>query len=131
MSSHPASPLGFTGGLTLSMQTSDRKKARQWYEDVLGFRFLYEVEDIGWCELATECSKVNIGLSEVEEPKVGAGPVPTFGVNDIYDARSQLEAKGVRFDGDTLVITGMVSLATLFDPDANARMLYHDMSGEG
>ena len=131
MSSHPASPLGFTGGLTLSMQTSDRKKARQWYEDVLGFQFLYEVEDIGWCELATECSKVNIGLSEVEEPKVGAGPVPTFGVSDIDDARSQLEAKGVRFDGDTLVIPGMVKLATFFDLDGNALMLFQDLSGQG
>ena len=131
MSSHPASPLGFTGGLTLSMQTRDRVKAWQWYEDVLGFQFLYEVEDIGWCELATECSKVNIGLSEVEEPKVGAGPVPTFGVSDIDDARSQLEAKGVRFDGDTLVIPGMVKLATFFDLDGNALMLFQDLSGQG
>ena len=127
MTSHPASPLGYTGGLTLSMQTGDRKKAQQWYQDVLGFQFLYEVDDIGWCELATECAKVNIGLSQVETPKVGAGPVPTFGVNDIDDARKQLEAKNVRFDGETQVIPGMVKLATFFDPDGNALMLFQEL----
>ena len=128
MTSHPASPLGFNGGLTLSMQTGDRKKAQQWYQDVLGFQLLYEVDDIGWCELATECSKVNIGLSQVENPKVGAGSVPTFGVNDIDDARSQLEAKGVRFDGETQVIPDMVKLATFFDLDGNALMLFQELS---
>jgi CreA protein len=122
------SPLGFTGGLTLSMQTKDRKKAQQWYQDTLGLQLLYEVEEIGWSELATECERVNIGLSEVETPRVGAGPVPTFGVNDIDDARKQLEAKDVRFDGETQEIPNMVKLATFFDPDGNALMLFQELS---
>ena len=73
-----SSPLNYTGGLTLSCQCKDRKKSAKWYTDVLGFQLLYDVEQIGWCELATETKGVNIGLSEVESPKVGAGPVPTF-----------------------------------------------------
>jgi len=125
------SPLGYDGGLTISMQTSDRKKSMAWYQDVMGFKLLYEVEEIGWCELQTEVAggRVNIGLSQVEKAKTGAGPVPTFGVKDIEAARKKLEAKDVRFDGKTVEYPGMVKLATFFDPDGNALMLFQDLSG--
>lgn len=123
------SPLNFDGGLTISMQVKDRKKAIQWYTDVLGFTLLYDVEEIGWCELATEVAggRVNVGLSSVQSPKVGAGPVPTFGVKDIDKARAMMEGKRVRFDGPTQEIPGMVKLATFFDPDGNALMLFQDL----
>lgn len=126
-----ASALQYVPGLTVSMQVKDRKAATAWYRDVMGFTFLYDVEEIGWCELATEVPGVNIGLSEVEKPKTGAGPVPTFGVKDVDAARKMLEAKGVRFDGETMTIPGMVKLATLFDPDNNALMLFQDLSKHG
>lgn len=126
-----SSPLNYTGGLTLSCQCKDRKKSSKWYTDVLGFQELYDVAEIGWCELATETKGVNIGLSEVENPKVGAGPVPTFGVKDIDAARKKLESKDVRFDGKTMEIPGMVKLATFFDPDGNAMMLFQDLQGQG
>lgn len=126
--SAPASEgLGLDGGLTLSCQCADRKKSTAWYEKVLGFKLLYDVAEIGWCELATAVSKVNIGLSEVEKPRVGSGPVPTFGVTNIETARSKMEKQGVRFDGATREIPGMVKLATFFDPDGNALMLYQDL----
>jgi predicted enzyme related to lactoylglutathione lyase len=123
------SSLNYDGGLTLSTQVKDRKKSIQWYQDVLGFKLLYDVEEIGWCELATEVAggRVNVGLSEVESPKVGAGPVPTWGVKDIDAARAQMEKKKVRFDGPTQEIPGMVKLATFFDPDGNAYMLYQSL----
>ena len=38
-------------------------------------------------------------------------------------ARTALEEKAVRFDGDTVVIPDMVKLATFYDPDGNAWML--------
>lgn len=128
-----ASSLGFDGGLTISMQTKDRKKAAAWYTDVMGMKMLYDVEEIGWCELQTEVAggRVNIGLSQVEKPKVGAGPVPTFGVKDIVAARKQMEAKKVRFDGETMEIPHMVKLATFFDLDGNALMLFQDLQSHG
>ena len=39
-----------------------------------------------------------------------------------------MEAEGVRFDGDTVQIDGMVRLASFFDPDNNALMLAQDLS---
>lgn len=123
----PESPLAWTGGLTLAMQCADRKAAAAWYRDLLGMTVLYDVEEIGWCELASPVAQVNIGLSEVEHPKVGAGPVPTFGVADIDAARNHLQAHQVRFDGPTQTIPGMVKLATFYDPAGNALMLFQSL----
>lgn len=124
-----ASPLNFDGGLTISFQSADIKRSIAWYEDVLGFKLLYQVDEIGWCELATEVAggRVNVGFSQVEKPKVGAGPVPTFGVKDIAKSRVLLEGKKVKFDGPTQEIPGMVKLATFFDPDGHALMLFQDL----
>lgn len=122
-----ASPLGYDGGLTVSYQVSDINKAVDWYTNVLGFSLMYHVEDMGWCELATELNGVNIGLSQVEKPNIGLAGKLTWGVKDIDAARTQLESKEVRFDGPTIDIPGMVRLATFFDPDGNPMMLYQSL----
>jgi len=121
--------LGYDGGLTISFQVSDVKKSIDWYQNVLGFKLLYHIEEMGWCELTTGVERVAIGLSQVEEPKT-AGPVPTFGVRDIDAARATLEKKGVKFDGPTQVIPDMVKLATFYDPDGNSLMLYQALSDQ-
>ncbi len=122
-----SSPLAYDGGLTVAIQVSDLQKSQAWYRDLLGFELVYELLDMGWCELRTEIKGVNVGLSQVESPQTGAGPVPTFGVRDIDAARAALEAKDVRFDGETRVIPEMVKLAGFFDPDGNVLMLYQDL----
>lgn len=122
-----ATSLGYDGGLTLATNCADLPKSLAWYTEVLGFTVLYHMEEMGWAELTSPVARVNLGLSQVEEPKVGAGPVPTWGVKDIDSARAQLEAKGVRFDGETQTIPDMVKLATFYDPDGNAFMLYQSL----
>ena len=123
--------LGFDGGLTCAMECADLDKATQWYEDTLGFSLLYRVDEIGWCELQSPVARVSVGLSQVETPQVRGGATLTFGVADIDAARKTLEARGVRFDGDTVVYPGMVSLATFYDLDGNKLMLYRDLSEAG
>jgi len=39
-----------------------------------------------------------------------------------------MEAAGIRFDGPTETIEGMVSTATFYDPDGNALMLAQDLT---
>ncbi len=119
--------LGYDGGLTIAFQVTDLKKSIDWYQNVLGFKLAYHMEEMGWCELSTSVEGVNVGLSQVEAVKPG-GPTPTFGVKDIDLARQQLEDKSVRFDGDTIVIPDMVKLATFFDPDGNSLMLFQSLS---
>ena len=50
-------------------------------------------------------------------------PLP-LGVDDVPAARAALEARGVRFFGDTLD-TGVCHMAFFADPDGNELMLHH------
>jgi catechol 2,3-dioxygenase-like lactoylglutathione lyase family enzyme len=115
--------LGYSGKLTTWVGVADMARAIAWYKDVLGFDELYRVDEMGWAELRTPVEQVNFGISQLEKPSVEGGSTPVFGVSDIHAARAALEAEDVRFDGETLVIEGMVKLATFFDPDGNKLML--------
>lgn len=119
--------LGYTGELTIATQVADLERTIAWYRDVLGFELIYKVDGMGWCEMTSPVAKVAVGFSQVERPKT-AGPVPVWSVADIDKARGALERKGVRFDGDTMTIEGMVRLATFFDPDGNAWMLSQSLA---
>jgi predicted enzyme related to lactoylglutathione lyase len=121
------SPLGYDGGLTCALDVTDLKRSIDWYTGVLGFKLLYSMDEIGWCELETELPGVNVGLSQVEDAGGKGGATLTFGVKDIDAARAKIEGKGVRFDGPTREIEGMVKLATFYDPDGNALMLYQGL----
>ena len=119
----------FDGGLTCGVNVIDIQASMTWYQDVLGFELLYYMEDLGWCELKSPVARVNVGLSQVEKmPPPGGNSVLTWGVIDIESAKKELEMKSVRFDGDIRVISGMVKLATFFDPDDNCLMLYQNLS---
>ncbi len=123
-----AANLGFDGGLTCSMQCQDIDRTIAWCKDVLGFELLYKVDDMAWCEMKSPVARVNVGYSQVEKPEVKGGATLTWGVRDIKATRKALEARKVRFDGETQTIPGMVSLATFFDIDGNKFMLYQDLS---
>ncbi len=45
-------------------------------------------------------------------------------VDDVATARTELEGKGIEFDGDTFD-TGVCHMAFFNDPDGNALMLHH------
>ncbi|MEM7309996.1 MAG: VOC family protein [Planctomycetota bacterium] len=119
--------LDYDGGLTCAMGVSDLDRSITWYQDVLGFKLSYKMEEMAWCELESPVARVNVGLSQVEGLQVEGGATLTFGVKDVDHARASLEDLDVRFDGETQVIPGMVKLATFFDPDGNKLMLYQDL----
>jgi predicted enzyme related to lactoylglutathione lyase len=124
-----ASSLGYDGGLTCSLDVADLTAAIKWYQDVLGFKLLYKMDEMAWCEMESPVARVNVGLGQVEKRKPeGGNATLVFGVHDIDAARRQLEAKKVRFDGATRTIEGMVKLATFYDPDGNTFMLYRSLS---
>jgi predicted enzyme related to lactoylglutathione lyase len=124
------SSINYDGGLTLSLPVSDLEKSIAWYQDTLGFKQLYKIDEMGWCELSTGVDRVNVGLSVTEAPNPG-GATPTFGVKDIEASRAALEAKNVRLDGDIMTIPDMVRLQTFYDPDGNALMFYQDLAEGG
>ncbi|MEO0382225.1 MAG: VOC family protein [Pseudomonadota bacterium] len=113
--------------ITLALSVRDRHASADWYEQHLGFELLYHMDEAGWSELKTKTEGVTLGLGEQTEPSPG-NTVPVFGISDIATARTALERQGVRFDGETETIEGMVSTATFYDPDGNALMLAQDLS---
>ena len=113
--------------ITLALSVRDRHASAEWYERNLGFQLLVHIDEAGWSEMQTHTEGVTLGLGEQSEPAPG-NTVPVFGVADIAVARTALEDAGVKFDGETETIEGMVSTATFYDPDGNALMLAQDLS---
>lgn len=119
--------LGFGSSVVCAIGVTDLQRSLDWYRDTLGFTPIYAMEAIGWAELRTHIDGVVVGLSQVEEVARGGGATLTFGVHDVDAARHRLEESGVAFDGETLVIPDQVKLATFFDPDGNALMLFQGL----
>ncbi len=113
--------------LTLAISVRDRHASADWYADKLGFELIHHIDEAGWSEMQTMTAGVTLGLGEQAEPAPG-NTVPVFGVADIETARTALEGAGVRFDGATETVEGMVSTATFYDPDGNALMLAQDLT---
>ena len=84
----------FDGGLTLSISVSNLDRSIDWYRDLFQGELLYRLDDIAWCEISSPTQRVNLGLSQVEEVKVG-GPTPTFGVTDIEASKTSLPARSI------------------------------------
>ncbi|MBO6917255.1 MAG: VOC family protein [Rhizobiaceae bacterium] len=113
--------------ITFAISVSDRHSSAKWYEEKLGFEPFYHADELGWSEMKTMTEGVTLGQGEQGEPNPG-NSVPVFGVDDMDTARSALEGAGVKFDGETMVVEGMVKTATFFDPDNNALMLAEDLT---
>lgn len=123
-----ANALGYDGVLTCAVECADLDRSIAWYRDVLGFEFLYRVDDIAWAELQSSIPGVTLGLGQVETVQPKGGATLTWGVTDVDAARSHLETLDVRFDGETMTVPEMVKLATFFDPDGNTHMLAQDLT---
>ena len=123
------SKLDLKPAMTLALAVNDRKAATQWYVGMLEFTLLYDVEEIGWCELETNIPGVRLGLADRQEIQPG-GPVPTFEVSDLDSTRTELEQRGVEFEEGTITHSGLVRLAVFHDLDGHALMLAEALGSE-
>lgn len=114
--------------ITIALSVKDRHASAKWYLQTLGFETLYHADEAGWSELQTNTENVNLGLGEHTEPVPG-NSVPVFGVADLDSSRGRMEGAGIKFDGPTDVVEGMVKTATFYDLDGNALMLAEDLTG--
>ena len=119
----------FNGTITLSTAVRDLEASIAWFQDTLGFEEIFKVPEAGWAEVSTPAEGVTIGLNQSADAPAPGGATPVFGVADIAAARAELEGKGVRFQGDTVELPGMVKLATFVDLDGNAYMLAQSLAG--
>jgi CreA protein len=112
--------------LTIAIDVTDWNAARKWYSETLGLEEQFATEEAGWADFKSPVENTSIGLNRLEAgqaPSGRGGTTVTFSVANIEEARATLESRGVKFDGPTVEIEGMVKLATFVDPDGNGLML--------
>jgi catechol 2,3-dioxygenase-like lactoylglutathione lyase family enzyme len=106
----------------VSFLTQDISRARRFYAETLGL----EVETESDSDMELRCGQVTLDIFDPSSIGQAFAPSPAglaLRVADVDAARAELEAKGVEFQGDTIV-TGVCKQAWFTDPDGNALMLH-------
>ena len=106
----------------VSFLTQDIARAKQFYVEMLGL----EVETEGGSDMELRCGQVTLDIfdpSSIGQPFAVSPAGLALRVPDVDAARAELEAKGVAFDGETIV-TGVCKQAWFKDPDGNSLMLH-------
>jgi predicted enzyme related to lactoylglutathione lyase len=114
-----------TGVDFFGIHTHDLPAAAAFYGETLGLRRSVYIPERNYSEFETG----NLTLSVIDGEAMGIGHTVSHSplalqVPDVAEARSELEARGVEFKGDTLD-TGVCHMAFFADPDGNALMLHH------
>ena len=106
----------------VSFLTQDIAQAKHFYSEVLGL----EIETESESDMELRAGQVTLDVfdpSSIGQPFAPSPAGLALRVADVDGARAELEAKGVVFDGETIV-TGVCRQAWFKDPDGNALMLH-------
>jgi predicted enzyme related to lactoylglutathione lyase len=102
---------------------TDIKKAREFYEGVLGLKPTLETAGGMWVEYDIKGSTFAIGcFGDVWKPSAD-GTCPAFEVDDLDAEISRLKSKGVKFAMET-ENTPVCRFTLICDPDGNHVMLH-------
>jgi catechol 2,3-dioxygenase-like lactoylglutathione lyase family enzyme len=107
----------------ISVPVRDVEMSTEWYRDTLG---LPQTREGGWPEfqLGENVSLYLIDLSKVgREFKEPHAAYIALRVADVEEARTELEGRGVDFEGD-IFDSGVCRMAFFHDPDGNSLMLH-------
>jgi catechol 2,3-dioxygenase-like lactoylglutathione lyase family enzyme len=106
----------------VSVLTQDIQRAKRFYNKTLGL----DIESEGESDMEFTLGQVTLDVFDPSSIGQDFAPSPAgiaIRVSDVDEARTELEAKGVQFDGETIV-TGVCKQAWFKDPDGNALMLH-------
>ena len=106
----------------VSVFTRDIQRAKEFYAGTLGL----EIESEGESDMEFRCGQVTLDVfdpSSIGQQFAVSPAGLALRVNDVDEARAELEAKGVVFDGETIE-TGVCRMASFKDPDGNALLLH-------
>jgi len=110
---------------------SDYAKTKKFFTETLDLKISSDSAEYGWAELKGP-QGATLGIAQ-ENPqygseKAGHNAVLVFTVEDIVAAKKELEAKGVKFEGDIMEVPGHVKLATFIDLDGNKFQLAQELA---
>lgn len=117
--------MNVTGVDFVAVPTQDYERADAFYGDVLGLERSKQWGDMPAREYETGSLTIAVMQSDAfgQEFARGAGMI-ALQVDDVAQARADLEAKGVEFGQDTLD-SGLCHMAFFRDPDGNNLVLHH------
>jgi predicted enzyme related to lactoylglutathione lyase len=109
----------------VGIPTRDLDAAVAFYGDTLGLPRSVYLPERNFSEFETG----NLTLSIYNPEKMGMRHAVNpnaiaLHVDDVAEARSRLEARGVEFHGE-IIDTGVCHMALFTDPDGNSLMLHH------
>ena len=107
------------------------QKAEDFYGGVLGLERSKRYDN----DLGGEFETGSLTIQVVDMGKLGREVPPSTGaialhVDDVEEARTELESKGVEFHGETMD-SGVCYQAYFSDPDGNALILHHRYAPPG
>ncbi|HYZ78404.1 MAG TPA: VOC family protein [Gaiellaceae bacterium] len=107
------------------------EKAEEFYGGTLGLECSKRYDH----DLGGEFETGSLTIQLVDVGKIGRELEPSTGaialhVDDVEAARSELESRGVEFDGETMD-SGVCYQAYFRDPDGNALILHHRYAPPG
>jgi catechol 2,3-dioxygenase-like lactoylglutathione lyase family enzyme len=107
------------------------QKAEDFYGGVLGLERSKRYDN----DLGGEFETGSLTIQVVDMGKLGREVPPSTGaialhVDDVEEARKELESKGVEFHGETMD-SGVCYQAYFSDPDGNALILHHRYAPPG
>jgi catechol 2,3-dioxygenase-like lactoylglutathione lyase family enzyme len=106
-------------GLLVQIGVADLDRSIAFYTGTLGFTLTERRNDLKFAHLDTNVPGLQIGLNAVPTPKGSGSIVLNISVANVAAARKQLESRGLKFRGETVIIPGKVALAEFADPDGN------------
>jgi len=120
-----------TGVDFVSVPTQDLEAAVAFYGTTLGLHRSVYVPERNYAEFETGNLTLSVWNPEAMGLSFNTSPNPVaLHVDDVAEARGELERRGVSFQGDILD-TSVCHMAFFSDPDGNALMLHHRYAPRG
>ena len=117
--------MNITGVDFIAVPTRDIDKANEFYGEVLGLERSKQWGNMPANEYETGSLTIALMQSDAFGIEFAHHSHPiAFHVDDVEEARSELEGKGVKFVADTMD-SGVCHMAHFRDPDGNVLMLHH------
>jgi predicted enzyme related to lactoylglutathione lyase len=124
-----------TGVDFVSVPTRDFDAAVEFYGTVLGLPRSSLWQRPGEDPVGAEFETGTVTVALIASERVGMTFQPNsvpiaLHVDDVEAARSELESRGVSFNGET-IDSGVCHMANFADPDGNALMIHHRYAPRG
>jgi len=103
--SHPdaAPAIGLAKIGQIAITVDDLGRARSFYQDILGMRFLFDAGNL----VFFKCGEIRLMLSTAEKPGPRGGTILYFKVENIHETFSTLKERGVAFIDEPHLIAKM------------------------